>query len=461
MEKDGHTNDVMVAAWNKAKSMPVFGIRAKPEVVGHVDRAGTSTVWDLPIKQWSYSARRPIKGQSDVLCVMSMHVSKSLPDGDYTVVKAFAFLGGGEPMAAVLEKIVAGGPCVLDYRPDAFDTARTLQVLLEDVGGLLLRYWQLPKAKVVADADPSEVAEKKAALDKAWDFVQAEAPRGNFDGQKLLRVEYQFVDPESPLCSMKREFANSLLKCIADRDHFAVKEDYYPLLKSDIRKEYQPMANRILQALAGTTLLTIGGAGFGKTPFMYILAMATARRNADVANERRPGRATAAVRVSAEMDFFRGEVGEPWAPCIFDDGDLADQRPRVLKAFFDPTQAEAMTRARWGAAKFVRGQARFGGGNECHSSAAPTAEQWAFAATAPDAAKRTTGILVDMIRPAFPQGVSESNVGAMLKRCDDSVVEKLPPMNSYITAEAGKILMRPLKRRKRRDQEEYDRLLAF
>eukprot|EP00959_Pyramimonas_sp_CCMP1952_P333940 6993780-Pyramimonas_sp.AAC.1 len=68
-----------------------------------------------------------------------------------------------------------------------------------------------------------------------------------------------------------------------------------------------------------------------------------------------------------------------------------------------------------------------------------------------------------MIRPAFPQGVSESNVGAMLKRPagKDSVVEKLPPMNSYITAEAGKILMRPLKRRKRRDQEEYDRLLAF
>eukprot|EP00959_Pyramimonas_sp_CCMP1952_P414212 8678751-Pyramimonas_sp.AAC.1 len=58
---------------------------------------------------------------------------------------------------------------------------------------------------------------------------------------------------------MKREFGNSLLKCIADRDHFAVKGDYYPLLKSDIRKEYQPMANKILQTLAGNALLTIGG----------------------------------------------------------------------------------------------------------------------------------------------------------------------------------------------------------
>eukprot|EP00959_Pyramimonas_sp_CCMP1952_P039648 829296-Pyramimonas_sp.AAC.1 len=57
----------MVAAWNKAKSMPVFEIRAKPEVDGYVDRAGTSTVWDLPIEQWNFSARRPIKGFIDVI----------------------------------------------------------------------------------------------------------------------------------------------------------------------------------------------------------------------------------------------------------------------------------------------------------------------------------------------------------------------------------------------------------
>ncbi|CAK0890447.1 unnamed protein product [Prorocentrum cordatum] len=522
MGKEGHTNDVMVAAWDKAKTMPVLEVLAKPDVVGKVDKAGAAVVWDLPSKQWRYPARRPIKGfidviancgdlsgvnwdvvkeamaegrynalppplgisdagQNEIPCVMSMHVSKSMPDDGYLVVKVFTFLGGGEPMAAILEKIVEGDPCVLDYRPDTFNTVRTMQVVLEAMGGLLFRYWGLPKPKAVADIDAGEVAEKKAALDRAWDFVQAEAPRGNFDGQRVLWLEHQYVDPDSPIYNMKREFVNSLMKCIADRDHFATKEDYYPLLKPDIRKEYQPMTNRILKTLMGNTLLTIGEAGFGKTPFMYICAMATARHNADVANERHPGRAKAAVRVSAEMDFFRGEVGEPWAPCIFDDGDLADQRPRVLKAFFDPTQAEAMTYVRWGAAKFVRGQARrlakFGGDNEYNASAEPNGEEWGLAATSPDAAKRTTAILVDMIRPAFPKGMSESNLGAMLKRCNvalntqhsfffrpagkDSVVEKLPLMSSYITAEAGKILMRFLRRKKRRDQEEYDRLLAF
>eukprot|EP00959_Pyramimonas_sp_CCMP1952_P403522 8455647-Pyramimonas_sp.AAC.1 len=76
------------------------------------------------------------------------------------------------------------------------------------MGGLLFRDWDPPKPKVAASegVDSGEVADKKAALDRAWDYVQAEAPRGNFDGQRLLWVEHQFVDPDSPLYNMKREF---------------------------------------------------------------------------------------------------------------------------------------------------------------------------------------------------------------------------------------------------------------
>ncbi|CAK0843767.1 unnamed protein product [Prorocentrum cordatum] len=296
-----------------------------------------------------------------------------------------------------------------------------------------MRFLKHKKRRDQEEYDRPLAFEKKEVLKL---MAASRAAAGAGDGGEDGADGAAAVDPESPLYNMKREFVNSLLKCIADRDHFAVKEDYYPLLKSDIRKEYHPMANRILQTLAGNALLTIGEAGFGKTPFMYILAVATARHNADVANERRPGRATAAVRVSAEMDFFRGGV------------------------FFDPAQAEAMTYARWGAAKFARGRARFGGDNQCNSNAAPTAEQWAFAATAPDAAKRTTGILVDMIRPAFPKGMSESNVGAMLKRRNVA----LNTREDFLFRPAGKagnILMRFLEHKKRRDQEEYDRPLAF
>ncbi|CAK0868636.1 unnamed protein product, partial [Prorocentrum cordatum] len=304
------------------------------------------------------------------------------------------------------------------------------------------------------------------------------------------------MDPNSPMNHMKREFVNSLLKYIAERDHFATREDYCPLIKPDIRRKYQPMMHRILKTLTGNAPLTIEEAGSGKTPFMRILAMTTARHNADVADERHPGRVKAAVRASAELDYFRGEVGEPWAPCVFDDGGLADQRPRALKAVFGPAQAEAMTRARRRATKFARGQARrlakskrrsqpgflgsaarLGRGNECNSSAEPSGEEWGFAATSPDAAQRTAAILSGMFRPAFPMGMSERDFGAMLERCvvaqktkrpfffrpagKGSVVEKLPLASSYIAADAGKISTRPLNHKKRRDQGEHDRPLAF
>ncbi|CAK0834369.1 unnamed protein product [Prorocentrum cordatum] len=485
MGKEGRTNDVMVAAWTKAKATPVLDVLAMPDVDGDVD------------KQWNFSARRSIEGfidviancgelsgvnwetvkeamadgrcnslppplgfsddgQNDVPCVMNMRVSKSLPGAGCLVVKVFAFLGGGERMSTILEKIVEGDPCVLDSRPDTFNSARALPVVLEAMGRWLFRYWCMQK--------PGVAAEKQAALNRAWNFAQAEAPRGHFDGQRALWLERQCAGPDSPIYHAKREF-----------------EDYYPPLKPDVRKEYQPMTNRTPKTLTGNALLAIGGAGSGETPFMCVLAVATARRNVDVANERRPGRAKAAVRVSAEMDFFRREVGGPRAPCIFDDGDLADQRPRVLKAFLDPAQAEAVTCARWGAAKFARGeagrQAKFGGDDEYNASADPNGEEWGLAATSSDAAKRTAAILADMIRPAFPKGLSESNLGAMLQRCNvalntrhsfffrpagkDSVVEKLPPMSSYIAAEAGKISMRPLQRKKPRDQEGRDGPLAF
>ena len=76
------------------------------------------------------------------------------------------------------------------------------------------------------------------------------------------------------------------------------------------------------------------------------------------------------------MGFLRGESGEVWAPCLFNDGDLSDQRPKVLKAYLDAAQIESMTYVRWGAAKFVKGQARFAGDNPYEPDAEPSNDEW-------------------------------------------------------------------------------------
>jgi len=153
----------------------------------------------------------------------------------------------------------------------------------------------------------------------------------------------------------------------------------------------------------------------------------------------------------------------------------------VLKAFFDPTQAEAMTYVRWGAAKFVRGQARFGGDNAYNADAEPTDEEWAkatmFVSGDADKSTKTTQLLLDMLVPTFPHNISRANLGAMLKRCSIIVntkawlyvrlagtsneVKRIGLMSSYIKKESGDILQQFLKHGVQRDEEEYESLLTF
>ena len=67
---------------------------------------------------------------------------------------------------------------------------------------------------------------------------------------------------------------------------------------------------------------------------------------------------TASCREASEFDFMRGQVGHPATPDIFDDGSLCEQPMNKLKAFTDVGLGEAMSRERWGAAKWVAQQLR-------------------------------------------------------------------------------------------------------
>ena len=112
-----------------------------------------------------------------------------------------------------------------------------------------------------------------------------------------------------------------------------------------------------------------------------------------------------------------------------------------------------MTYVRWGATKFVRGQARFGGDNEYDAAAEPSDTDWALALHSSDPKAETTKLLLNMIKPAFPANFSPSNVGAMMKRCNvalntpksvffrpagvSEAVQKLPLLDGYIVSSAG------------------------
>ena len=255
-----------------------------------------------------------------------------------------------------------------------------------------------------------------------------------------------------------------------------MKEEYNPLGLSDLHEGYKDIFLALLPMLISNTLLCVGEAGYGKTLLMTILAFAVARYQ--VSLEALIGNiVTAAIRTSPEIDFFRGEPGLRWIPCLFDDGDLSEQRIRVLKSFFDASMQEAMTFVRWGATKFVRSQARFAGDNAYNPDVEPTVVEWLFATMHADKAARTTAILIEMIKPAFPSGLSAANIAAMLKRCSvllntkthlyvrhagiKSCVEQHPLLTSYLKPHAHPLVKAWLKKSVKRDAEEHEAVLEY
>ena len=108
------------------------------------------------------------------------------------------------------------------------------------------------------------------------------------------------------------------------------------------------------------------------------------------------------------MDFFRGEKGSIACPDLFDDGDLNGQPVKKLKAFLDVGEVEAMTRERWGAAKFVKSQLRIAVDNSFDDGAEPDGENTTI----------SHENLFKMILPAVMPGQSMAHYMAILKRAN-------------------------------------------
>ena len=65
----------------------------------------------------------------------------------------------------------------------------------------------------------------------------------------------------------------------------------------------------------------------------------------------------ASFREASEFDFFRGQPGRLDRHDIHDDGRLGDEPMRKMKGFTD-VGCTMLTKERWGAAKFLKGQLR-------------------------------------------------------------------------------------------------------
>ena len=125
----------------------------------------------------------------------------------------------------------------------------------------------------------------------------------------------------------------------------------------------------IVPHLAIRSLGLIGRADCGKTPVMEGVACMFSRHWKRVLKLDVP----TSYRTASDLDFFRGEVGCVDRPDGLDDADPHTITPAKFKAFTDVGLVEAMTRERWGAAKWVRNQLRLFAFNRHDRRAEPSA----------------------------------------------------------------------------------------
>ena len=112
-----------------------------------------------------------------------------------------------------------------------------------------------------------------------------------------------------------------------------------------------------------------------------------------------------------------GQVGTRMRPDIFDDGTLCEQPFRKLKAFTDVGNIESMSKERWGAAKWVRGQARIYCSNDFEVSKEPECTQPIMDAQRGLHSYISRKDFATMLELAWrTKDLSNSNVMAILKR---------------------------------------------
>ena len=327
----------------------------------------------------------------------------------YTVMKHYVFINKTD--VRIAQRIAQGVPHTICYGVNQKIGKKVFTDMFHWFGG---HQWKslfavIPQPLADGEEDKSE------KIRAATKFIKENAPRGNFDLEQTEWLEVEMANPKSPLQALGRGTIHHCLQQLSTRDSLATKQTVWPLFLSDLNSSYMKVFSWLIREARRHSVLMLGEPQWAKTPSALTILFAIARHEAS----KPESNVVAGVRTAADLDFFRGGAGCVEVPCMFDDGDLNDSHPKVLKAFFDITQAEAMTRERWGSTKFVQNQARFAADNTYDEAAGPSNEDWSWVSTVAweEALEKKDTWFLDMMRPAFPPGISMPNIRAIVKRC--------------------------------------------
>ena len=249
-----------------------------------------------------------------------------------------------------LSNLLYGDLYVVDWKNQVKHMKKHLHFIFEQLGGFQCRHHDLRNKE---DGRP-DVERTEEEWNRGFDFIEEFGPREHIKNKQLRWITIQTSSPTSPIYKWNVVLVEKSLRNLGNDGVLAALHEEWPLTLWDIDNRILRLLAPLFPSFVEKAIGFHGVPGAGKTPLARTIAMAVSRHwikglHKDL---------TPSFRQASEFDFFRGQCGQLWRPDIFDDGSLVDQPLRKVKAFTDIGNIESMSKERWGAAKWAKGQLR-------------------------------------------------------------------------------------------------------
>ncbi|CAE7636266.1 unnamed protein product, partial [Symbiodinium necroappetens] len=304
-----------------------------------------------------------------------------------------------------------GKPYVVNWAGEVKTMKKCVHFIFEKLGGHQFRQHTLR----TAEEGKPDVERTQAEWDYGFDFIEEQGPRDHVKNRALRWITIQTSQKDSPIYKWSPVLVEKSLRNLCQDGVLAKVIEVWPLTLYDLDARILKALGTLFNTLQEKALGFHGVPGKGKTPVARSIAMALSRYW--IAELGQTGEVTPSFRQASEFDFFRGQTGMLTRPDIFDDGTLSEQPFKKVKAFTDVGNIESMSKERWGAAKWVKGQARIYCVNDFDVKSEPPLDQPLIDIQEGRHTYIAHKVFLEMLESAwYSKEASESNVMAVLKR---------------------------------------------
>ncbi|CAE7558901.1 unnamed protein product [Symbiodinium sp. CCMP2592] len=280
-----------------------------------------------------------------------------------------------------------GKPYAVDWAGEVKTMKKCVHFIFEKLGGHQFRQHTL---RTVEEGKPDVGRRAHPSGEKG--------PHDHVKNRALRWITVQTSQKDSPIYKWSPVLVEKSLRNLCQDGVLAKVHEVWPLTLYDLDVRILKALGRLFNTLQEKAIGFHGIPGRGKTPVARTIAMALSRY------------------WIAELGQT-GQTGTLTRPDIFDDGTLSEQPFKKVKAFTDVGNIESMSKERWGAAKWVRGQARIYCVNDFDIKSEPALDQPLLDIQEGRHTYIAHKVFLEMLESAwYSKEASESNVMAVLKR---------------------------------------------